>query len=122
MYELIKTKPVYFPDAQKHGIHMSDECKDFINGCLKKKPEERIGAKGGLDEILKHPWFKDIDAAKMMTKDYTPEFKPKVSKDIFDVSQFDKMFTSEEAIHSVLPQSAQRKIIKNQDKFKGFDN
>lgn len=57
----------------------------------------------------------------MLKKEYTPEFKPKVSKDIFDVSQFDKMFTSEEAIHSVLPQSAQRKIIKNQDKFKGFD-
>ena len=38
---------------------------------------------------------------------------PKVSKDAFDVSQFDKMFTSEEAVHSVLPQSAQRKIIKN---------
>ena len=57
-----------------------------------------------------------------MGKTYAPEFKPKVSKDIFDVSQFDKMFTSEEAAHSVLPQSAQRKIIKNQDKFKGFDN
>lgn len=44
MYELIKTKPVYFPDAQKHGIHMTEECKDFINGCLKKKPEERLGS------------------------------------------------------------------------------
>ena len=57
-----------------------------------------------------------------MSKSMNAEFKPKVSKDIFDVSQFDKMFTSEEAAHSVLPQSAQRKIIKNQDKFKGFDN
>jgi serine/threonine protein kinase len=103
MYELIKTKPVYFPDAAKHGINMSDECKDFITSCLKKKPEERIGHKGGLDEILKHPWFKDLDPAMMMAKEYNPEFKPKVSKDIFDVSQFDKMFTSEEAIHSVLP-------------------
>ena len=54
MYELIKTKPVYFPDAAKHGIHMSEECKDFINGCLKKKPDERLGTKGGLDEILAH--------------------------------------------------------------------
>ena len=40
---------------------MSEECKDFINGCLKKKPDERLGTKGGLDEILAHPWFKDLD-------------------------------------------------------------
>lgn len=30
MYELIKKKPVYFPDPQRHKIKMSDECKDFI--------------------------------------------------------------------------------------------
>lgn len=121
MYELIKTKPVYFPDAKKHGISMSEECKDFITLCLKKKPDERIGSKDGIDEILKHPWFGDIDVEKLLSKSLTPEFTPKVSKDMFDVSQFDKMFTSEEAVHSVLPQAAQRKIIKNQDKFAGFD-
>jgi serine/threonine protein kinase len=31
MYELIKKKPVYFPDPQRHKITMSDECKDFIS-------------------------------------------------------------------------------------------
>ena len=30
MYQLIKSKPVYYPDPQRHNIHMSDECKDFI--------------------------------------------------------------------------------------------
>jgi serine/threonine protein kinase len=100
---------------------MSEECKDFITLCLKKKPDERIGSKDGIDEILKHPWFGDIDVEKLLSKSLTPEFTPKVSKDMFDVSQFDKMFTSEEAVHSVLPQAAQRKIIKNQDKFAGFD-
>lgn len=38
MYELIKNKPVFFPDAKKHGIEMSEECKDFINRCLAKSP------------------------------------------------------------------------------------
>ena len=47
---------------------MSDECKDFINGCLKKKPDERLGTKGGLDEILQHPWFKELDIQQMMGK------------------------------------------------------
>ena len=36
MYDLIKTKPVFFPDAKKHGIAMSDQCKDFISKCLAK--------------------------------------------------------------------------------------
>jgi protein kinase X len=30
MYELIRKKPVYFPDPARHKIKMSDECKDFI--------------------------------------------------------------------------------------------
>jgi len=43
MYELIKSKPVFFPDAQKHGIAMSDDCKDFISKCLEKDPTKRLG-------------------------------------------------------------------------------
>ncbi len=39
MYELIKNKPVFFPDAAKHGIAMSEECKHFINSCLAKSPQ-----------------------------------------------------------------------------------
>jgi len=31
MYELIRKKPVYFPDPQRHKIKMSEECKDFIS-------------------------------------------------------------------------------------------
>lgn len=31
MYEYILKKPVYYPDPKKHGIHMTEECKDFIN-------------------------------------------------------------------------------------------
>lgn len=31
MYELIKKKPVYFPDPKKHNIRMSEELKDFIS-------------------------------------------------------------------------------------------
>lgn len=103
MYELIKTKPVFFPDAKKHGIAMSDECKDFINKCLKKDAKERLGTNGGVDEILNHPWFKTLDVNKMLAKEIVPEFKPKLSKDMFDVTNFDKMFTSDEAVHSVLP-------------------
>ena len=31
MYQLIKSKPVYFPDPQRHQISMSAECQSFIS-------------------------------------------------------------------------------------------
>jgi hypothetical protein len=43
-----------------------------------------------LKEILAHPWFADIDVDSVLTKKIDPEFKPKLSKDVFDVSNFDK--------------------------------
>ena len=60
MYELIKTKPVFFPDYKKHGIAMTQECKDFISVCLEKEPSKRLGV-NGKDEIINHPWFSSID-------------------------------------------------------------
>jgi len=45
-----------------------------------------------------------------MEKTLTPEFKPKLSRDLLDISNFDKQFTSEEAVHSVLPINTQKKI------------
>jgi serine/threonine protein kinase len=65
MYDLIKTKPVFFPDAKKHGIAMSDQCKDFISKCLAKQPQERLGTTGDIEEILSHPWFSDIDVQSL---------------------------------------------------------
>lgn len=110
MYDLIKTKPVFFPDAKKHGIAMSEECKDFISKCLQKNPKDRLGSVSGLEEILSHPWYQSIDQGALLSKSINPEFKPKLSKNALDVSNFDSMFTDDEAVHSVLPQSAVRKI------------
>lgn len=110
MYDLIKSKPVFFPDAKKHGIAMTSECKDFISKCLAKTPGDRLGSQGDIEEILAHPWFRDIDLEKLQSRQITPDFKPKLSKDVLDVSNFDKMFTSDEAAHSVLPMSTQKKI------------
>ena len=30
MYKFIKNSQVFFPNAEKHKIYMTDECKDFI--------------------------------------------------------------------------------------------
>ena len=65
MYELIKTKPVFFPDPKKHGIAMTAECKDFITKCLEKEPGKRLGSIGDIEEILTHPWFRDFDTVAL---------------------------------------------------------
>ena len=67
MYDLIKTKPVFFPDAKKHGIAMTQTCKDFISVLLDKDPSKRLGL-NGLEEIINHPWFKDIDRTALLKR------------------------------------------------------
>jgi len=121
MYQLIRTKDVFFPNAKKHGIHMSENCQDFIEKCLKKDPNERLGSTNGIDEILAHPWFSDIDVDALMKRQIVPDFKPKLSGDVLDVSNFDKSFTSDEAAHSVTPLHLQKKIARNSAAFEGFD-
>lgn len=100
---------------------MTAECKDFIEKCLKKSPAERLGTKNDVKEIISHAWFSDININDLLARKIVPDFKPKLSNDVLDVSNFDKSFTSDEAVHSVLPQNTQKKIMKNNDKFKGFD-
>jgi serum/glucocorticoid-regulated kinase 2 len=40
---------------------MTADCKDFLSKILIKDPKERLGSKNGVQEILEHPWFKDLD-------------------------------------------------------------
>ena len=93
MFHSIKTKKPFFPDEKKHGIKMSLECQDFLTKCLAKKPAERLGTIGGVKEILQHPWFSDINVNSLLTRQIDPEFKPSLSKNVLDVSNFDSMFT-----------------------------
>ena len=121
MYELIKKKAVYFPDPQRHNIPMSEDCKDFITKLLDKKYTSRLGSNGGLQEILSHPWFSDLDQSAMLMKELPAPAKPNLkSNDLFDVSNFDKQFTNEEAEVSVVPNAKMNKVKNKQDKFKDF--
>lgn len=120
MYELIKKKPVYFPDPERHNIHMSAECQDFIKQLLQKDPANRLGSKDGVREVLKHPWFASIDLDKLLEKSIVPPFKPKLSADVLDVSNFDKNFTEEEALISVINQNKMRKVKANEAAFQDF--
>ena len=47
---------------------MSDDLKDIITKLLDKNSETRLGSKNDADEIVNHPWFKDIDWEGLMNK------------------------------------------------------
>jgi len=115
-----QAEPVYFPDPTRHKIKMSSECQSFIKALLEKDPADRLGTKSGLDDILKHPWFVNIDFVKLREKKLEAPFLPKLSKDKLDVSCFDSQFTNEEAVNSVIPKSKLQQIKKNQDQFNDF--
>lgn len=60
---------------------MSDNCRDIIkkvyikislNQLLDKDPETRLGSVGGTKEVLKHPFFADIDPDMVLTKAVRP--------------------------------------------------
>lgn len=61
MYFLIKEANVTYPIPEKHNIYVSPDAQDLINKLLNKKKDKRIGGGGGVTEILKHPFFKDLD-------------------------------------------------------------
>ena len=42
--------------------------------------------------MLAHPWFKDIDIESIVAKKQEPPYLPELSKDIFDVRNFDSDF------------------------------
>jgi len=79
MYELIKKKAVYFPDPQRHNIAMSENCKNFITRCLEKQPANRLGTRGGLEEVLAHPWFAELDHEKILDRRIEAPVRPQLT-------------------------------------------
>ena len=87
---------------------------------LEKNAQNRLGTRGGIDEVLQHPWLADLDIDKIMERSLEPPVKPQLSKDILDVSNFDAAFTGEEALVSVVPSNKLSKIQNNANQFVNF--
>ena len=43
------------------SVDLSDDVKDLLRNLLQKDRTKRLGSQGGAREIMKHPWFSDID-------------------------------------------------------------
>ena len=51
------------------------EAADFVNRCLLRKPEQRLG-KNGSDEVKNHCWFEDFDWLALSEKTLEAPYKP----------------------------------------------
>lgn len=94
MYRKILTNPLKFPE------NFDKDAKDLLIGLLSRDPKQRLG-NNGAREIMEHPFFDLIDWNKLNGKGYLPPFKPPV-KDNHDTSNFDKEFTNEKPVDSVM--------------------
>jgi len=87
---------------------------------LEKDPAKRMGTRDGIREILTHPWLSDIDHDKLLKMKIEAPFKPTLSSNALDVTNFDKTFTNEEAVVSVIQPQKMNKVNANTDSFKNF--
>lgn len=71
---------------------MSNKLRNLFEGLFQKKSENRLGSKGGANEIKNHPWFQGIDWSALLTKKVKAPFVPNIKSEI-DVSNFDPEFT-----------------------------
>ena len=90
-------KKIVYTEPTFKGAYPSHEAIDLIRNLLKKDPEKRIKP----ENILKHPWFKNIDFNDVLNLKVIPPFKPKVvkfylfKKNEEDLSNIDPLFLNE---------------------------
>lgn len=90
MYEKIIRARLTFPS------HMSPEGKDLLTKLLDRNPATRLGsAQEDAREVMRHPFFADIDWEGLMNKTVEPPFKPTVTEGKMDVGNVDEEFKSE---------------------------
>ena len=73
---------------------MSEESKDILSKLLIRDPKNRLGSgEQDANELKSHPFFSDIDWAKLETGTVATPWEPSVAGSL-DTSQFDQEFTS----------------------------
>ena len=95
LYNKIKNNIIDFNDPKLKG-----DLKDLLQKILVTNPDERYT----LEEIKKHPYFKDIDFNKVLKKEYGPIIIKKKDKNQFNIKLKNQNFT--------------KNIIDNKDKDK----
>ena len=62
----------------------------------------------GIDEILAHPWFADLNIEALLAKQITPPYVPRVQDDL---AYFDRNLTSQTEVQDTILSATQRAVI-----------
>ena len=116
----IQKAKVIFPDKEKYQVDYSDDFQDIIEQLLHKDYKKRLGSKDDVHEVLKHPWFADIDIKQIEAEKVTPPLKPDVKQGQMDFKYFN--LKQQSVVDSFLPPEKEVKIRNNEHKFKDFDD
>ena len=90
MYVKIVKGKLQFPDQDPP---LSEEYKDFVERLLTKDPTKRLGA-AGFEEVISHPFLKDIDYDSLRKMELPAPYLPQLTTDVFDVSNFEEELTN----------------------------
>jgi serine/threonine protein kinase len=92
MFSSIVGAEPFFPPS------LDSRVTDFMVRLLTKNPNERPT----FEDLKSHPFFEGFNWAKVMRREYRPNFIPPV-KDPLSPTNFDPEFTSEVAADSLVP-------------------
>ncbi|KAJ3161927.1 hypothetical protein HDU88_007159 [Geranomyces variabilis] len=113
MYKQILHNQLLFPPG------FSERAQLLVRGLLERDPRARLG--GGAEdaaEVRRQPFFQGVEWDKLLKKQVTPPFKPKVESET-DTSNFDPAFTDSLPVDS-LPNASAPLSETIQQNFRGF--
>ena len=107
LVQKIKNSKIIFPDREHYKIEYSDLMVDCISKLLKKDRNERLGAHGGVAEVLKHPFFADINIKALEDYEVTPPYMPD-----FEGQDFFNTVTSQAEMAETIISKDRVKVVK----------
>ena len=61
-------------------LDWSEEAVDFVNQLIQRKPQNRLGTNGP-EEVMAHPWFKDVSWERLRRKLVPAPYMPVYNSD-----------------------------------------
>ncbi|XP_055333343.1 calcium-independent protein kinase C-like [Paramacrobiotus metropolitanus] len=132
MYEMMAGQPPFeadneddlfesiLNDAVLYPVWLSQDAVSILRDFMTKDPAKRLGciqARGYEQEVLLHPFFRDIDFEALEQRKIKPPFKPKI-RSKRTTENFDPEFTREDAVLTPIDSTIVQGIT--QEEFVGF--
>ncbi|XP_039087986.1 G protein-coupled receptor kinase 4 isoform X2 [Hyaena hyaena] len=78
--------------AEEYSRRFSEDAKSLCRMLLTKNPKQRLGYRGGAEEVKGHPVFKDINfkrlEANMLEPPFCPDPRAVYCKDVVEINRF----------------------------------